>query len=400
MAFGLAPNCYVFGTYQIAHETSSANSALLSAVFIEQVADRPLLTDSKFVTRAKASFLDRPWFCDDCCAAMAARAGLWAGLGVVASAMLLFAGNVRADFSEHPKAAAFINEMHDEHQFEKDWLVALLASTPRSDKALELIQRPAEKRLQWVDYRPIFLTEERIDAGVAFWQEHKETLERAQLRFGVPAEMIVAILGVETYYGRISGGFPAMSALATLAFEYPKRESFFRKELAEFLLLIRENQLDYRKLEGSYAGAFGLPQFISSSYRQYAIDFDDDDERDLWNSVPDAIGSIANYFYRHGWKNGQAVAEAVSITEKGRELVTDGPKPVHTLAQLHEAGIYPKRKGNDTYTLLELLGADGSEHWIAHQNFYVVTRYNHSNMYAMAVYQLSQEIRTRIRSSE
>ncbi len=303
-----------------------------------------------------------------------------------------------ADFSDHPKALSFIDEMQNKHQFEKDWLEALFAATPRSEKALELIQRPAEKTLQWEGYRPIFLTEERIDAGVEFWQEHKEILERAQLRYGVPAEMIVAIIGVETYYGRISGGFPAVSALATLAFEFPRREKFFRKELEEFLLLIRENQLDYRELEGSYAGAFGLPQFISSSYREYAVDFDNDGERDLWGSVPDAIGSVANYFYRHGWKNGQAVTESVQITGKAQELVTDGPKPVHSLDTLKAAGIYPKRKGNGKYTLLKLQGEKGSEHWIAHENFYVITRYNHSNMYAMAVYQLSQEIRNRVRN--
>ena len=321
------------------------------------------------------------------------------GMRIVAWLFLLSISSLAvADLSEHPKAAAFIDEMHEKHQFDKDWLTELFAATPRSEKALELIQRPAEKRLQWDGYRPIFLTEQRIEAGVDFWQENKEILGRAQLRYGVPAEMIVAILGVETFYGRISGGFPAVSALATLAFEYPRRESFFRKELEEFLLLIRENQLDYRELEGSYAGAFGLPQFISSSYRQYAVDFDDDGERDLWNSIPDAVGSIANYFYRHGWKNGQAVTESVQITDKGRELVTDGPKPVHSLEQLKQAGIYPKRKGNEKYTLLKLQGEEGSEYWIAHQNFYVITRYNHSNMYAMAVYQLSQEIKNRIRN--
>ena len=319
--------------------------------------------------------------------------------GIAASFFFLATGGLAvADFNENPKVASFIDEMHETHQFEKDWLVTLFAATPRSEKALELIQRPAEKRLQWDGYRPIFLTEERIEAGVDFWQENKEILERAQLRFGVPAEMIVAILGVETFYGRISGGFPAMSALATLAFEYPRRESFFRKELEEFLLLIRENQLEYQNLEGSYAGAFGLPQFISSSYREYAIDFDDDGERDLWNSVPDAVGSVANYFYRHGWKNGQAVTEPVKITDKGQQLVTDGPKPVHTLKQLQQAGIYPKRKGNGEYTLLKLQGEEGAEYWLAHQNFYVITRYNHSNMYAMAVYQLSQEVRNRIKN--
>lgn len=327
------------------------------------------------------------------CRALRAVAACTFGLLALGSASV-----ASADFLDNPKATTFIDQMHEKHQFEKDWLEALFAATPRSEKALELIQRPAEKRLEWAEYRPIFLTDQRIDAGVDFWLEHQETLQRAQLRFGVPAQMIVAILGVETFYGRISGGFPAVSALATLAFEYPRRESFFRKELEEFLLLIRENQLDYRELEGSYAGAFGLPQFISSSYRAYAIDFDDDGDTDLWGSVPDAIGSVANYFYRHGWKNGQAVTEPVQMTNSGQALVTDGPKPVHTLKQLQQAGIYPKRKGNGKYTLLKLQGDEGSEYWISHENFYVITRYNHSNMYAMAVFQLSQEIRDRMRN--
>lgn len=360
-----------------------------------------VLAENNVATLTEARMLSRS-FCIDALAKAAAAGFDRVTRAGVATLLLMFltCGVLQADYSNDPKALSFIEEMHDKHQFDKDWLIALFAATPRSEKALELIQRPAEKTLQWDGYRPIFLTEQRIDAGVDFWLEHKDTLERAQLRYGVPVEMIVAILGVETFYGRISGGFPAVSALSTLAFEYPRRESFFRKELEQFLLLIRENQLDYRGLEGSYAGAFGLPQFISSSYRQYAVDFDDDGERDLWGSVPDAIGSVANYFYRHGWKNGQAVTETVQMTDKGRDLVTDSPKPEHSLEKLKKAGIYPKRKGNGKYTLLKLQGDKGSEYWLAHQNFYVITRYNHSNMYAMAVYQLSQEIRNRIRSRQ
>ena len=312
-------------------------------------------------------------------------------------ASLLFPLAGLADYSEHPDAQQFIGEMVEKHQMNAVTLTQMFANTERNEKVLELIQRPAEKRLEWKDYRPIFVTDKRINAGVDFWQENETVLEKAQLRYGVPASMIVAIIGVETYYGRISGGFSAMSALATLAFEYPRRAKFFRSELEQFLLLVRENNLDYQSLEGSYAGAFGVPQFISSSYRNYAVDFNDDGEIDLWNSVDDAIGSVANYFYRHGWKNGQAITEKAAYKSAGKSLITDSPKPVHSYKKMRAAGIYPKRKGNDKYTLLQLQAEEGAEYWIGHHNFYVITRYNHSNLYAMAVYQLSQEIQSRKR---
>jgi membrane-bound lytic murein transglycosylase B len=318
---------------------------------------------------------------------------------VLAAALLFLSFDVvLADYSDHPQAQKFIDSMVQKHQFDKAELTAIFAATSRNEKVLELIQRPAEKRLQWAEYRPIFVTEKRINAGVEFWLENQETLEKAQLRYGVPAAMIVAIIGVETYYGRISGGHSAISALSTLAFDYPRRSKFFLSELEQFLLLVKENSLDYQALEGSYAGAFGYPQFISSSYRNYAIDFDEDGEVDLWNSVEDAIGSVANYFYRHGWKNGQVVAEPASYKASGKSLITDSPKPVHTFATMKKAGIYPKRKGNGKYTLLQLQAEQGAEYWIGHHNFYVITRYNHSNLYAMAVYQLSQEIQSRKRS--
>ncbi len=309
--------------------------------------------------------------------------------------LLLLCGPARADYSEHPKAVAFMTEMARKHDMNLQVLKDIFRSAERSERVLELIQRPAEKRLEWSGYRPIFLSDERIDAGVAFWNEHQETLEQAQQRYGVPPWIIVSIIGVETFYGRISGGFSAISALSTLAFDYPKRAKFFRSELEQFLLLLDENKFDYRTLEGSYAAAFGMPQFISSSYRSYAVDFDEDGERDLWNSVPDVIGSVANYFHRHGWKKDQAVVEITDYKDSVKSLVRDSPKPVHSSAEMNAAGIYPKRKGSGRYTLLKLQAEKGAEYWIAHHNFYVITRYNHSNLYAMAVHQLSQEIKSR-----
>ena len=307
----------------------------------------------------------------------------------------LVAGVVHADYSQTPEGKAFIADMVVKHKLNSADVTATLRKAKRSDRVLELISRPAEKRLEWKDYRKIFLTDERINAGVTFWSENEEILARAEKEYGVPASVIVAIIGVETFYGRISGGFRAIDALSTLAFEYPPRSSFFRSELAELFLLAEENKLDIDELEGSYAGAFGMPQFISSSYRAYAIDFDGDQQNDLWQSVPDVVGSVANYFKRHGWKEGQAVVEKTEITEAALSLVVDNPKPVTSQQKLAGVGIYPKRKGTGRYSLLQLEAGAGSEYWIAHHNFYVITRYNHSNLYAMAVHQLSQQIKTR-----
>ncbi len=307
----------------------------------------------------------------------------------------VLAGAAQADYSEHPEGKKFIADMVVEHKLNSADVTAALRKAKRSERVLELISKPAEKRLQWKGYRKIFLTDERINAGVKFWNENQEILEKAQLRYGVPASVIVAIIGVETFYGRIKGGFPALDALSTLAFDYPPRSSFFASELAQLFLLAEENDLDINELEGSYAGAFGMPQFISSSYRRYSVDFDGDNQRDLWTSLPDVIGSVGNYFYRHGWKNGQAVAEKTAITDAGKKLVVDSPKPSTSYKKLSKAGIYPKRKGTGKYSLLKLEAESGAEYWLAHHNFYVITRYNHSNLYAMAVHQLSQEIRSR-----
>ncbi len=310
-------------------------------------------------------------------------------------ALLACTSPVYADYSDTPAGKQFIAEMVTEHQLSSVDVTAALRKAKRSDRVLELISRPAEKRLEWKDYRKIFLTEERIDAGVTFWQENQEILSRAEAEYGVPASVIVAIIGVETFYGRIKGGFRAIDALSTLAFEYPPRARFFRSELAQLFLLVEEEKLDIDELEGSYAGAFGIPQFISSSYREYAIDFDGDNQNDLWQSIPDVVGSVANYFKRHGWKSGQAVAEKMAITAAGKRLVVDSPKPSIPLKSLEKAGIYPKRKGTGEYSLLKLEANSGAEYWVTHHNFYVITRYNHSNLYAMAVHQLSQKINSR-----
>ena len=310
-------------------------------------------------------------------------------------ALCLLAGGAQADYSQTTEGKEFIAHMVVEHKLNSADVTAMLRKAKRNDRVLELISKPAEKRLEWKGYRKIFLTDERINAGVDFWSENQAILEKAEQKYGVPAEVIVAIIGVETFYGRIRGGFLALDALTTLAFEYPPRAPFFRSELAQLFLLAKENKLELEKLEGSYAGAFGMPQFISSSYRQYAVDFDGDDQHDLWQSVPDVVGSVANYFKRHGWKKGQPVVEQTQITDAAKALVADNPKPKTSASRLNRAGIYPKRKGTGKYSLLKLEADLGAEYWIAHHNFYVITRYNHSNLYAMAVHQLSQKIKSR-----
>jgi membrane-bound lytic murein transglycosylase B len=315
---------------------------------------------------------------------------------MVLSLCLCLSSNGFANYVDRAEVRDFIDRMESEHGMDEAALTRLFAEVKKQDRVLELMQRPAEKRLEWGEYRQIFLTEERIEAGVEFWREHEDVLAQAQLRYGVPAAIIVAIIGVETFFGRISGGFPAIDTLTTLAFDYPRRAKFFTSELEQYLLLTRETGLSATELEGSYAAAFGLPQFISSSYRAYAIDFDDDGKRDLWNSVPDAAGSVANYLYRHGWKGGQSIAERAKWDARATTLLAKRlPKPEHQLGALNKAGIYPKRKGNGTYSLLQLKGSQGAEYWIGHHNLYVITRYNHSTLYAMAVFQLSEAIRSR-----
>ncbi|NOX92141.1 MAG: lytic murein transglycosylase B [Gammaproteobacteria bacterium] len=288
----------------------------------------------------------------------------------------------------------FIGEMVEKHDFDANKLTTLFGQVELRQKIVDAITRPAEGK-PWHQYRPIFVTKTRINEGVTFWNENRETLERAEKEYGVPPEIIVAIIGVETRYGRHKGGYRVMDSLSTLAFEYPKRSKFFRSELEQYLLLAREESIEPLTIKGSYAGAMGKPQFISSSYRNYAIDFDGDGKRDLWNNTVDAIGSVANYFKRHKWQpGGPVVVPAVVGSNHIQVLVKKGYKPHSTIAELRKRGATAKSKLdlNAMGALLELKTLAGREHWIVLDNFYVITRYNHSPLYAMAVYQLGQAI--------
>lgn len=297
---------------------------------------------------------------------------------------------------ERPEIKSFIDSMSEQHSVDPEMLSALLAKTDAREDILEAISRPAERVRPWHEYRKIFITNERINAGVKFWKEHADTLDQVSRDTGVPHEILVGIIGVETYYGRITGRYTVFQALATLGFDYPPRSKFFRRELEEFLLLATEQQLNLETTLGSYAGAMGAPQFIPSSYRAYASDNDKDGRIDLFNSWSDVIGSVANYFVRHRWQAGKPVisrarlAEGFSLDVPQRNTL----KLTSTLSVLKAGGLKVQDKVQDSTpaTFVRLDGVDKNEYWAAYHNFYVITRYNRSTMYALAVWQLGNAV--------
>lgn len=294
--------------------------------------------------------------------------------------------------------APFAREVSRDHGVDEEQIRQLLADARVLDKVLVAMSRPAEAK-PWRDYRPIFLTERRIAGGVDFWAANEALLQRASQRFGVPEQVIVAIIGVETFYGSRAGNIRVLDALATLGFRYPKRAAFFRRELSHYVALGESDGLDLRAVKGSYAGAMGIPQFIPSSYREYAVDFDGDQRRDLLNSTADAIGSVAAYLSRHGWKRGEAVAVPARLDAGAAVdgLVGKGLKPHSSLRELRSDGVVPVQVVEDAgqAALIELDGDVGKEYWLGFDNFYVITRYNRSQLYAMAVLQLAQSIAAR-----
>ncbi len=315
----------------------------------------------------------------------------------IVSSAVFFCASGFADYSKHAEAPAFIDKMVDQHQFEREALVAWLSAAEKKQSILDAISRPAEKTKPWKDYRKIFLGQKRIDQGVQFWNENKAVIRRASEELGVDEQIIVAIIGVETRYGRHAGKFRVLDALATLGFDYQPRASFFIKELEHYLLLAREQKQDPLALKGSYAGAMGYGQFIPSSYRAYAIDFDGDGFADIWNNPVDAIGSVANYFKQHRWKKGEIVFSRARIgDEYDKSILNEKVRPHYTLQQLAEKGFTPVNKnlaGGEKVVPLVYEGEYGKEFWLGFNNFYVITRYNRSQLYAMAVWQLSEELR-------
>ena len=299
----------------------------------------------------------------------------------------------------NPAYQDFAKKMSEEHGFEPSFILATLEKANKNQAILDAIARPWEAK-PWHQYYPIFLTEKRLQKGLEFYKLHKDTLDRASEVTGVPPEIIVAIIGVETFYGTYKGKYGVLDALYTLGFYYPPRAKFFLSELEEFFLLAREENFSHTELKGSYAGAMGWGQFISSSYRHYAVDFDDDGVRDLLNNPVDAIGSVANYFKRHGWKPGEAVIYPASdVTEKAKASITKPLKYTQTWSELEGELTLKENQTIDSEAKVKLFALeqpDKQEYWLGLHNFYVITRYNHSPLYAMAVYQFSQQIKSGI----
>ncbi|MCG3169376.1 MAG: Membrane-bound lytic murein transglycosylase B [Pseudomonadales bacterium] len=312
--------------------------------------------------------------------------------------LVLVAGPVvAAGYGDHAAYPAFEARMVERHGFTAAELRGWLAAAERKDSILEAISRPAEKRLSWGEYRKVFITPARIDGGIAFWRANAADLERAAATFGVAPEVVVAIIGVETRYGGNMGSYRVIDALATLAFDYPPRGEFFAGELEQFLVMAREQGFDPLSLLGSYAGAMGMGQFIPSSFRAYAVDFDGDRRADIWNSRADAIGSVANYFSRHGWRHGEPVVVAARVTGRiANERMNPGLEPNVATSELATLGVTAADgalDGVERVLPLMLETEAGTEYWLGLHNFYVITRYNRSTLYAMAVHQLSQAIR-------
>lgn len=312
--------------------------------------------------------------------------------------ILVLTAPTSAHAEPHPGTDAFVERAVSEHGLDPDRIRDVLNEARFQQSIIDAITRPAEAK-PWHEYRQIFLTETRIGGGAEFWRANQALLEQVSEQFGVPIEVIVAIVGVETNYGLNTGSYRVIDALATLGFYYPRRSTFFAGELGHFLRLAEEESLPVTEVRGSYAGAMGIGQFIPSSYRAYAVDMDGSGDRDLWRSLPDALGSVANYLAVHGWRADQPIVLPARAPENGLPADQDFPiKPAHSLAELSalgvqfEAGDLPDQA---EATIVSLAQLEGDEHWIGLNNFYVITRYNRSPLYAMAVTQLAEAIRER-----
>ena len=323
----------------------------------------------------------------------------FAALLLAASSCLTQAATPTAGFAGNSEVIEFARDLEQREGFNADQLLEQFAQIRPNAKVLDLIKPPVSPlQRSWERYRPRFLNERRINWGVQFWQENRVALARARATFGVPEEIIVAIIGVETEYGRNMGNFRVLEALATLAFHYPRRADFFRAELEQFLLLARENGMNPLDVRGSFAGAIGIPQFMPGSQRRYAVDFDGDRKVDLYGSVDDAIGSVARFLEQHGWQAGQAIAvPAQTRGEPDRNLIDAGIQPTLKVADLARQGITAAADPQAVVTLVDLVSPGRpTEYWLGFDNFYVITRYNRSSFYAMSVFQLAEEIRARM----
>jgi membrane-bound lytic murein transglycosylase B len=302
--------------------------------------------------------------------------------------------------AEHPGTEEFVKRASSEYGLEEGAVRAILSEAEYKQSIVDAISRPAEGK-PWHEYRKIFLTEKRISQGIDFWNENRELIASAAEQFGVDESIIVSIIGVETSYGRITGSYRTIDALVTLGFYYPQnlssdRSSFFSGELIQYMQLASEEGLPAVEVTGSYAGAMGMGQFMPSSYREYAVDFDEDGKRDLWRSTPDVVGSVANYLHRHGWQPGKPVTRrARASSQADFDMISRDLKPTLSVAEWQEKGFTSSSElsPNLPAAVLKLVEKDRNSYWLTFKNFYVITRYNRSPRYAMAVYELSREIK-------
>jgi membrane-bound lytic murein transglycosylase B len=304
---------------------------------------------------------------------------------------------------ERPEIKAFLDDVSERNEISRAQLVKLLHAAQPQPKIVELISKPAERVTPWWEYRARFLTEDRISQGVQFWEENREVLERISAERGVAPEYLVAIIGVETKYGRIMGRYRVLDALATLAFDYPERSAFFRKELEEFVLLTREESLKPTDPIGSYAGAMGGSQFMPSSFRKFAVDANGDGKRDLWTSWADVIASTANYFREHGWRPGEPVLSEVELDpEPTFTIDTRNLQANETVGSLDALGVHVKAPmpAETPALIVSAEQKEGPAYRVGFANFEVITKYNRSVKYAMTVNDLAQAIAGRVRGAQ
>lgn len=317
---------------------------------------------------------------------------------ILIAGLFFLHSSVYADttFAQRKDVQKFIKSMVKHHGFNQKQLTDTLNQVQLQPKIIESMERPYEKK-NWDAYQKLFLTPQRLEGGIKFWKENQKTLEKAEKKYNIPANVIVAIIGVETLYGKHQGNYRVLDALSTLAFNYPKRSKFFKKELREYLIMCKELNIAPTEYLGSYAGAMGKPQFMPSSYRYYAVDFSGNGKKDLINDNADAIGSVANYFHRHGWKLNQGVAQpAVLKPTTLKKIKTNQKAASYSMKKIQAAGLHPKTAALNSPTkagVIELTTDQGKEYWLAYHNFYVITKYNTSPQYALAVYLLSLQLK-------
>ena len=316
---------------------------------------------------------------------------------VLAAVLFGAASASAASYARRDDVRQFISTMVQKHGFSKKQLESLFARVQAQPAVLKSMTLAPESSRAWQSYRAIFLNPVRIDAGVRFWSRHADALERASAEFGVPQEIILGIIGVETTYGRNMGSYRVIDTLTTLAFDSPNRGEFFRSQLESWLLYTRETKTDPFRMKGSYAGAIGIPQFMPGSYRRFAVDYDGDGRTDLAESPVDAIGSVANFLREHGWQRGQAAAMPATVSAPSARLLVDsGVKPLYRAADLPSFGVKPARDLEDD-TLCSLIELESpsqpSEYWVGLHNFWVLTRYNRAVFYGVAVIELGQAVK-------